>query len=333
MPRVAVVVNAHARRFVERKERLDRLADLARGRAAFHVTRTRAELAEVARACRDAEVDAVLLSGGDGSYGAGATALAEAYGDRPLPLLALGPGGTVGTVPRTLGLAAPGELEDAFAQLLDAALCGRHQVRSTPTLAVRAAEGPSRLAFIFGSGLVARFFALYDARAATRPDDEFSGPSGGGGYAAAARIVARVFVESFYGGSYARSVLEPIPCDVFVDGAHLPWRGSTLIVASVIDDLGMGMRVTFRAGEDPARPHAVVSGLAPRTLGPRMFRVLRGRTIGEAGEPHFDGLVGALRVEFPGDGGPFVVDGDVRRARSVEVTAGPVVRLLRLTRP
>jgi hypothetical protein len=344
--RVAVIVNANARRFVERPERVATIAALAHGRAAVHVTRSRADLAAAAAACRDAEADVVLLSGGDGSYGAGATALADAYGERPLPVLALGPGGTVGTVPRTLGLAAGGDLVEAFARLLHAAASGRYAVRQTPTLAVRADDGPRRVAFIFGSGLVARFFALYDAKAAARTGraaDDFDGPSGGGGYGAAAKIVARVFVESFYGGAYARSVLDPIPCTVFVDGVKLPWSGSTLVVASVIDDLGIGMRVTWRAGEDPLRPHVVVSGLPPRTLGPRMPRVLRGRPIGDPGEPHFDGLVGHLRLEFPGEsddardasgstrGGPFVVDGDVRRAQSVDVTAGPSVRLLRLS--
>ncbi len=346
MSRVAVIVNANARRFVERPERLTTLAGLVGGRATLHVTRTRAELAAAAEACRDAAAEVVLLSGGDGSYGAGATALAVAYGERPLPVLALAPGGTVGTVPRTLGLTVPGDLVTSFARLLHAAASGRYAIRETPTLAVRADEGARRLAFIFGSGLVARFFALYDERAAARiarAGDDFAGPSGGGGYGAAARIVARVFVESFYGGAYARRVLAPIPCTVFVDGVRLPWSGSTLVVASVLDDLGLGMRVTWRAGEDPGRPHVVVSGLAPRTLGPRMPRVLRGRSIGDAGEPHYDGLVRHLRMEFPArvdaadaadaadvPGGPYVIDGDVGRARCVDVTAGPPVRLLRL---
>lgn len=343
--RVAVIVNANARRFVERPELVATIAALARGRAAVHVTRSRADLAAAAAACRDAGAEVVVLSGGDGSYGAGATALADAYGERSIPVLALGPGGTVGTVPRTLGLAVGGDLVGAFSRLLHAAASGRYAVRLTPTLSVRADDGPRRLAFIFGSGLVARFFALYDANAAARTGhatDDFDGPSGGGGYAAAARIVARVFFESFYGGAYARSVLEPIPCAVFVDGVRLPWSGSTLVVASVIDDLGIGMRVTWRAGEDPLRPHVVVSGLPPGTLGPRMPRVLRGRPIGDPGEPHFDGLVGHLRMEFPGaaattrgpeaaPAGPFVVDGDVRRAHAVDVTAGPSVGLLRVT--
>ena len=42
----------------------------------------------------------VILAGGDGSYMAGVTALARAFGDGALPPLAFAPGGTVGTVAR-----------------------------------------------------------------------------------------------------------------------------------------------------------------------------------------------------------------------------------------
>ncbi len=62
-----------------------------------------------------------------------------------------------------------------------------------------------RIGFIFGTGLVARFFERYYE-------------SGAGGYAAAARIVARIFAGSFVADAYSRSVLEPLPCRLLVDG-------------------------------------------------------------------------------------------------------------------
>ncbi|MBI2388258.1 MAG: hypothetical protein HYV09_01465 [Deltaproteobacteria bacterium] len=202
----------------------------------------------------------------------------------------------------------------------------------TPTLAITT-ELDRRVGFIFGTGLVASFFELYDPRAAEaeraalRGEPIVDAPSGGAGVAAAAKIVARVFAESFVSGPYARRVLEPLPCDVTVDGRRLPWEASSLVVASVLRDLGLGMRVTHRGGEDPSRPHVVVSGLPPRALGPRMTRVLRGVPIGAPPEPHFDDLASELAVEFP-TAGPFVVDGDLRVARRVVVTAGPSLSVL-----
>jgi hypothetical protein len=45
------------------------------------------------------------------------------------------------------------------------------------------------------------------------------------------------------------------------------------------------------------------------------------------GEPHVDRLARSLRVAFP-EVTAYVLDGDVMRARSVRVEAGPAVELL-----
>jgi diacylglycerol kinase (ATP) len=319
-----VIVNAHARRFVENRSLLvdvDRLLDR---RARLRVTRSREELRAAAREARDTNTRVVVLCGGDGSYGAGATAIAEAYGGRELPVLALAPGGTVGTVARSLGVAMPGAPLTGIARVVHAAAAVELDTLTTPTLSI-ATDVEERIGFIFGTGLVASFFRVYDPRAAEAND----APSAGAGTAAAAKIVARVFAESFVGGAFAKQVLDPLRCDVDVDGQRLPWIASSLVVVSVLRDLGIGMRVTYRGAEDPDRPHVVVSGLPPRKLGPRLPRVLRGVSIGNPNEPHFDGLARSLVVSFPDEPGPFVVDGDLRLAQRVKVTAGPPLRILR----
>ena len=332
-PSVAIIVNANARKFVDRPALVDRIGALAADRAQVHVTRTREELDRAATTIFAARTDVVVLCGGDGSYSAGATALFRAYADAQLPAVTLAPGGTVGTVARALGVAPStigGGTLEGVARVLHAACSERPIILERPTMLVRAGDAAPRGSFIFGTGLVASFFELYDPRAAAalRRGESIDGPSGGVGLIGAATIVSRIFVESFYGGAYARRVLDPLRCDVSVDGARLPWRASSLVVASVIADLGLGMRVTHRGGEDPARPHVVVSGLPPRKLGPRMTRVLRGVPIGDPGEPCFDDLVTTLSLRFPAGPGPFVVDGDLGRATSIEVSAGPILRIL-----
>ncbi len=325
---VVVIVNALARRWREAPQLLASARALVEGRATLHVTHDLAELEAAARRAADAEV--VVLSGGDGTYGAGISALHRVLGR--LPKVALAPGGTVGTIARSLGVDA-GRRDPVvgLARALHAAHAGR-RIKRTPTLAVRHDHGEA-LGFIVGSGLVASFFELYDqgaAAALASGASEVTGPSSGGGNLAAARIVTRVFLESFFGGPLAERVLSPLPCAISVDGRALPFPASSLVVASVLRDLGLGMRVTHRGGEDPTRPHVVVSGLQPRTLGPRMFRVLRGVPIAGPEEAHFDGLVGALTVDFGGGGGPWVLDGDLRRSRQIVVRGGPCVDLLDL---
>jgi hypothetical protein len=235
-------------------------------------------------------------------------------------------------VARSLHVSRRGNFARAFDRVLESACAPSPKTIETPTLLVRADDRSPEVHFIFGTGLVASFFRLYDRRGA----DEDS-PSVAVGKLGAAKIVARIFVESFYGGDYARRVLEPMTMDIDVvrkRGAspeRLPWRASSLVLASVVRDLGLHMLVPYRACEDPERPHVVVSGLPTRTLGPRMTRVLRGVSIGDPGDAHFDDLCDELVVAFP-ERGPFVVDGDLRLARRVSVRAGPMLRVLAPTR-
>ena len=313
--RIDVVVNANARLHATRPGLLDRMRGLCAGAATVHATATLAELSAAAREIAARGSDLVILSGGDGTYMAGVTALARAFGEERLPRIGLVPGGTVATVARNWGMA--GEPADVLGRLLRAGEA-LHDV-PRPTLRVRGeGDEAERIGFIFGTGLVANFFDVYYAQGAR-------------GYAGAARIVARIFAESFWDGAFARRVLDPMPCTIEVDGHKLAPEAWSLVCAAVVRDLGIHMLVTYRAGEDPARPHLVASPLTSRALGPRAPLVLAGKRIG--GEGHFDELVGDFVVRFGAAAtGSYVLDGDVLRAPSVRVSAGPVIRVVELPR-
>jgi diacylglycerol kinase family enzyme len=309
--RVDVFANATAHGFRARPALLDEARRAAEGRAGFFATRSLVELDEAARDVARRGSDLVALAGGDGTFMAGLTALARAFGEERLPAVALVPAGTVATVARNWGVRGdPARLLRAVIAA-PRALC----VTERPTLRVTAARAggarEERLGFIFGTGLVAGFFDLYYA-------------DGARGLRGAAGIVARVFAGSFVGGETARRVLEPLPCRLEVDGALLAPRAFSLVCAAVVRDLGLSMKVNHRAAEDFDRPHLVASALPPRALGPRAPLVLAGRPIGGAG--HFDGLTTSFTVSFDGEG-PYVLDGDALRAASVRVAAGPRIRV------
>ncbi len=309
---VVVIANVRARGLLRRAERLAWLRSLSRGRAVVHETSSVAELAALAPAVAAADPDLVILAGGDGTFMSGVTALAPQMIGRPWPRVALLPLGTVGTIARNLGDRRAPEvlLEEWLAAPLDAPAIPR------ATLAVEATIGAAverRVGFIVGTGLVARFFEVYEAE-------------GAGGVPHAGRIVARVFVESFAGGPVAKRVLTPIPCRLEVDGETQRLTGVSLLCAAVVRDLGLSMKVCYRAGEDPERIHLVASGLDPFRLGPRAPLVMLGRTIG--GEGHVDRLARSFRVRFPAGGGPYVLDGDSFHADTFEVTPGPMVPII-----
>ncbi|MDI1481923.1 diacylglycerol kinase family protein [Polyangium sp. y55x31] len=307
--RFDVIANITARLYRRRPSLLDEVRRVSAGVAEVHPTSRVDELDAVCARIAARGTDLVILSGGDGSFMAGVTALARAFGEASLPRLALLPGGTVATVARNFGM--QGDPTRLLARIFAARTLAS---RRRATLRVREGAANERIGFIFGTGLVARFFDLYYA-------------DGARGYGGAARIAGRIFVESFVDGPYAQQVLTPMPCTIEVDGRRLASDRWSLVCASVVRDLGIGMRVNYRAGEDLHRPHLVASPLPPRSLGPRAPLVLLGKSIGGAGS--FDDLARSFVVRFSPEG-PYVLDGDVLRASEVTVSAGPPIDVVTL---
>lgn len=315
--RAHVVVNRRARLLRDRGPLLE---ELYRPRASveIHETSSLAELDTVARTLlsraregvRRGEREAIVFAGGDGSYMAGVSALARAWGDDPLPPIAFAPGGTVGIVARNWGMS--GNQVRWLARLLDAITSGSVRTTRRPSLRVHDERAGDRVGFIFGAGLVARFFEIYEAR-------------GAGGNVTAARIAARVFAGSFVGSRLARAVLDPSPCTIAIDGAVAPFDRVSLLCASAVRDLGLKLRLTYRAGEELGRFHVVATPLGPRALGPQMPLVLAGRPL--LGQ-RIDDLAERLELRFPEGSGAYVLDGDLFRADAVIVTAGPTLEVL-----
>ncbi len=284
-----------------------------RGHARVHETESLDDLDRVARDIAARGTDGVVLAGGDGSYMAGLSSLVRAHGDRALPPVAFAPGGTVCTVARNLGMTGRARV---YGERIVRAVCeGTTHVEPCATLRVRDDAGGERIGFIFGAGLVSRFFDAY-----------YAGPRQG--LITAAGIVARLFAGSLAGSPFARSVLEPTRCSLQIDGEPHAAQQWSLVLASVVRDVGLHLLVSYRAGEELDRFHVVASGLPPRALGEQLPRVLAGRPL--TGEPRVDALARSLSVAFEDESGGYVLDGDVFRARTVNLNAGPVLSLMRL---
>lgn len=278
--------------------------------ATVHETRALSELDAVAKKIAENGAKTVVLCGGDGSYMAGVTSLAKIFGEEKMPAVAFAPGGTVSTVARNWGLG--GSLEAYAERILGAVRSGTARETKRPTLRVRDDAGGDRIGFIFGAGLVAQFFDEYNAAPVQ-------------GYSGAARIVARIFAGSFYGSALAKKILAPVPCDLEVDGVPAKAKAFSLIAASVVKDLGLHMHLLHRAAEDTKRVHLVASPLGPLWLGPQMPLVLAGKSL--RGKNHVDALAERFSISFREEKS-YVLDGDTMRARRIEVTAGPELRVL-----
>jgi diacylglycerol kinase (ATP) len=308
---IDVIVNPHAHGLAtDRALERTLLETSALAGARVHETRTLLDLDRVARQIAARQTGGVVLAGGDGSYMAGVSALARAFGG-VLPPVALAPCGRVCTVARNFGMR--GTARGYTKRVIVAVASGAARVEQRATLRVCDDAGGERVGFIFGAGLVAHFFDVYYG-------------SSQQGLGAAARIAARVFVGSLVGSPLAQRVLGPTRCALDIDGAPHAWRDWSLILASVVPDLGLHLLATYRAGVSLDRFHVVASGLRPRALGGQMPRVLAGLPL--EGEPRVDLLAQSLRLGFESSSGAYVLDGEVLCAREARIEGGPILPLL-----
>jgi diacylglycerol kinase (ATP) len=305
--RAVFIVNRNAGRFRKDPKLLARIARAVGSHGDVIPTGTLQELDEAARSALHA-TGPVVLCGGDGTYLASVTALARAAQGKPLPPIVLARGGTVSIVAKNWG--GHRDIERLVRRVVERPDTLRFAPR--PTLAVDDTGGLTRVGFTFGTGLVANFFAEYEA-------------GGARGNRAAFTIALRTFLESLNGGPLAAKILTPLPCRITADGRTLDASAFSLVIASVLRNVGLHFLVTYRAGEDPARPHLVASPLSPRALAPQWLRVARGLPL--RGEGNFDGLVESFRVDFTDATGPYVLDGDTFHTSSVTVRGGPMIRV------
>jgi diacylglycerol kinase family enzyme len=222
------------------------------------------------------------------------------------PVIALLAGGTMCLTPYAWG--ASGDVAGDLGRSLRAT-----GWVDRPTLLLTDHEGTRRVGFLWAAGFVPLFFRHYEAA--------------GGGLGAAAWLAARLAASALTGGLLAREVLAPVPLRLRIDGQLQAPEAYSLVVSSVHLAVGLGLRVTYRAGTEPGRLHVVASRGTPRELALSLIPALRGRPLG----PHaIDAM--ALRAALEAPAGELVhgnLDGEALASRRFVLEEGPVLRVIR----
>jgi diacylglycerol kinase family enzyme len=128
-------------------------------------------------------------------------------------------------------------------------------------------------------------------------------------------------------GPFARWLFAPVTMELIIDGEPVPPALFRLLVASVVRDVGIGMKVAWQAGSAPRRFHLVASGLSTTSMALQLPRVLSGRPL--AGAPHVDRLAQRARVRFA-QPQSYTLDGDLFHAREITISVGPTLKIARL---
>jgi diacylglycerol kinase (ATP) len=298
-----LVVNPRAAWLKRKQTRLEQLRRMVRGRADIAVTQDVTELAQVAESLVKRWVGEprapIFLVGGDGTHMSGVTAFHQAFGGRPPPF-ALIAGGTVCTTARVWG--SSGRADTDIRRALRS-----HERAPMPTLCIED-DTAEHLGFIFGTGLVARFFEVYDDR--------------GGGLPVAAKLSAEIFTSALRGSALAQHVLGRMPLTLSIDGVEQSERGYSLVVSCVHETVGMGVRVTYRARHDRERFHLVASAETPTGLARNFPRTFLGLPL--SGRGNVDALANEAVIRFEGPT-TYIIDGDSRVTNQVRLRTGPVL--------
>ena len=262
-----------------------------------------AELADAAVEVMKEPPRAIAIHGGDGTLHKSVAALLRASGDRPLPPIAILPGGTMNVVASSLDLVGRPE---AIASRLAQAVRGGQPLPTVPRRCLRIGNTHG---FVFGNGLMANFLEEYYAT------DEY-GPR------RAAWLLLRTFSSALVRGPYSKQIFRRFDGTVLVDGQPLPERSFTGIGAATVREVGLGFKLNHRADEDTDRFSVLAIHAGAISLSRDLVAVHRGQGISP--QRARSEVASTLRIEPEAAETIYTIDGDLYRgAGPIDIAIGP----------
>jgi len=270
------------------------------------LTPTADELPSSARRLAENPPSVLAIHGGDGTVHATLSQLLPAFGDKPLPPLALLTGGTMNVVPHSLGLV------DDPARFASKLADGFRQGRAPVTIPRRCLQIGPHFGFVFANGVFATFLEEY-----YRP--------GSYGHARATWLVARIALSTLVGGHYRKQILRPFRGRATIDGELLDPETFTAISAATVAQVGMGFKLNHRADEDLDRMSVVAARALPNLWD--IVSVARGKGLSpRRASTH---VAAHLRLLPENETMIYTIDGDMYRTENeLVVSTGPLLQLI-----
>jgi diacylglycerol kinase family enzyme len=273
------------------------------------------ELGTTAAALRADPPDIIAVHGGDGTLHKVVTALGAAFGEQPLPPIAVLTGGTMNVVATSLGLREDPKV--FLRELAEDARAGR-----PPELVQRRClRIGEQLGFVFGNGLASNFLGEYYV--------------GDYGPARAAWLLLSTFFSALVGGPLVRRIFKRFEGEVRVDGALLERTRFVGVNAATVREVGMGFKLNHRADDDPERFGVLAIHASPLALAFDLGAVHGGRGI--APTRAYSAVASTLEITPLMSGHPtgemsYTIDGDLYRVPAtapLRISVGPRIQFVR----
>lgn len=311
MPGIAVVSNPRSRQNRRDPGLSGQMSYMLGTKGKLAQPKDRGELVDQARHFRDEGIDILAVNGGDGTLHLAITAFVEAYGDQPLPPIAVLRGGTMNTIAGGLGIS--GKPSD----ILSALLLRYHTDQPLPlaerhAMKIEGGEQPE-YGFLFGNGLLSNFLEEHYAYAEPSP-------------LTAAWLLARAVGSALVGGELIQRIQRPAECEVTVDGVKWPGNRYLTVAAGTVDDIGLGFRPFFECLRHPGRMHVVGFACDALTVVKALPAIWMAKPIDA---PNVYSALPSKMVIESQRAAPFMVDGDFHPAgQTITVSAGPKIRFI-----
>ncbi|HVZ71724.1 MAG TPA: diacylglycerol kinase family protein [Polyangia bacterium] len=280
------------------------------------------DLAAIARELPDERPDVIAVHGGDGTLHKVVTALGDAFGDAPLPPIAVLAGGTMNVVATSLRIRH--EPRAFLRELAEDTRAGR-PLDLLPRRCMRLDDGAkTHLGFVFGNGLAANFLGVYYA-------DDAYGPR------RAAWMILHTALSGLIDGPFVKRIFRRFEGEVRVDGELLPMTRFVGVNAATVREVGLGFKLNHRADDDPERFGVLAIHSRPMALIADFAAVHAGR--GVSPKRAFSAVASSLEIApLPTPfGAPlsemsYTIDGDLYRVPAtarLRISVGPRIRFVR----
>ncbi|MFP4598437.1 MAG: diacylglycerol/lipid kinase family protein [Persicimonas sp.] len=312
MPGIGIISNPHSRRNRRHPEQMRRLAYVLGQDDTYELTNRIEDVGDAARQFRENDIDILALNGGDGTNHVTLTKFIEVWGDAPLPKVALLRGGTMNTVSNAVGV--KGTPPRLLANLVEKYYTKQPFETTRRDLLQITDDTGSRYGFIFGNGIVANFLEAYYDTGKPSP-------------VMAARLLAKAVATLPFDSDFNRRLFRPFRARIELDDEVWAERDYTSVLASTVDQIGLGFRPFIRSEESSGAFHllGLVEGPIPTALA--LPRIRLGLPVSE------DVIASAVsaRAHFISDEPiTYTIDGDMHTSQSGEITleTGPRVEII-----
>ncbi len=272
--------------------------------------KTLEELTDEAVALRADPPSVIAVHGGDGTLHRTVAALGLAFGETPIPPLAILGGGTMNVVSSSLGIRQPA------APFLAAILAAVRTNQGLETVRRRCLRIGDTLGFIFGNGLMANFLGEYYG-------------TGEYGPARATWLLLRAIGSALINGPFIHKLFKRFEGTVEVDGQALERVVFIGVGAATVREVGLGFKLNHRADDDLERFGVLAIHGRPAGLIPEFPAVYRGHGISP--KRAFSAVASTLKITPKSGSMAYTIDGDLYKGEGpLTISVGPHIDFVKL---